>query len=78
MALSSLVVSKPGAPPTQGRARAQSQLVATEKRHHAMIVALVPNAEFTIKTRFLQQTKSRSGCVNCSVFNFQRVALGRR
>jgi hypothetical protein len=38
-----------GAPPTQGRARAQSQLIATEKLQHAMVVALVPNAEFTIK-----------------------------
>jgi hypothetical protein len=38
-----------GAPPTQGRAVAQSQLVATEKLHHAIIVALAPNAEFTIK-----------------------------
>jgi len=28
---------------------AQSQLVATEKLHHAIIVALAPNAEFTIK-----------------------------
>jgi hypothetical protein len=37
------------APPTQGRAGASSQLVATEKLHHAIFVALVPNAEFTIK-----------------------------
>jgi hypothetical protein len=34
---------------SQGRAGAQSELVATEKRHHAIIVALMPNAEFTIK-----------------------------
>jgi hypothetical protein len=28
---------------------AQSQLVATEKMHHALINALAPNAEFNIK-----------------------------
>jgi hypothetical protein len=38
-----------GAPTTQGRAGAQSQLVATEKLHQPIIVALAPNAEFTIK-----------------------------
>ena len=34
---------------SQGRARAQSQVAATEKLHHAIIVALVPNGEFTMK-----------------------------
>ena len=37
------------APPTQGRAGAQSHLAATEKLRHVIIVALAPNAEFTIK-----------------------------
>ena len=37
------------APPTQGRAGAQSHLPATEKLRHVIIVALAPNAEFTIK-----------------------------
>jgi hypothetical protein len=38
-----------GAPPTQGRAGAESQLVAKEGLHHAIVIALVPNAEFNLK-----------------------------
>ena len=38
-----------GAPPTQGRVGAQSKRVATENLHHAILVALTPNAEFTLK-----------------------------
>ena len=38
-----------GARPTQGRAGAQSQLVAKEILHHAIVVAQAQNAEFTLK-----------------------------
>ena len=51
LALSSLVVSKPGLHRRKVERGAQSQLVATKKLHHPVIVALVSNVEFTLNLK---------------------------